>query len=55
MSLTPLTHGRLPPADDALFEAIRDSGRDVRRVGDSIAPRSIEAVIYEAEQLARAV
>jgi hypothetical protein len=42
-------------ADDALFEAIRDSGRDVRRVGDSIAPRSIEAVIYEAEQLARAV
>mgnify|MGYP003629931269 CR=1 FL=1 len=42
-------------ADDALFESIRDSGRDVRRVGDIVAPRSLEAVIYEAEQLARAV
>lgn len=41
--------------DDALYEAIRDSGRDVHKVGDVVAPRSLEAVIYEAEQLARAV
>ncbi|MGR9090743.1 MAG: oxidoreductase [Gammaproteobacteria bacterium] len=42
-------------ADDALFESIRDAGRDVRKVGDVVAPRSLEAVIFEAEQLARAV
>lgn len=41
--------------DDALFESLRDRGHDVCKVGDAVAPRALEAVIYEAEQLARAV
>lgn len=41
--------------DDALYHAIKASGRDVDKVGDMIAPRPLEAIIYEAEQLAREV
>jgi hypothetical protein len=41
--------------DDELYQGIRDSFPDVRVVGDALAPRKVEAVIYEAEMLGRAL
>jgi len=38
---------------DELYEPAGERGVRMHRVGDVIAPRRIEAVIYEAEQLAR--
>jgi NADPH-dependent glutamate synthase beta subunit-like oxidoreductase len=43
---------RLP--EEELFLDLRGSGLpDVRRVGDALAPRRLEAVVYEGEQLGR--
>jgi hypothetical protein len=39
--------------NDALFNEIRGSFPDVRRVGDVLAPRKPAAVIYEGEKLGR--
>jgi 2,4-dienoyl-CoA reductase-like NADH-dependent reductase (Old Yellow Enzyme family) len=42
--------------DDALFNELRDAGTpDVRPVGDAIAPRRLEAVVYEGEKLGREI
>jgi 2,4-dienoyl-CoA reductase-like NADH-dependent reductase (Old Yellow Enzyme family) len=41
--------------DDELYQSIRGRFEDVRVVGDALAPRKVEAVIYEAEMLARAL
>jgi 2,4-dienoyl-CoA reductase-like NADH-dependent reductase (Old Yellow Enzyme family) len=40
---------------DELFEALRGELPDVRLLGDALAPRSTEAVIHEAEAVARAL
>ena len=45
--------GRVP--NDALFDEIKDSFKDVHRVGDVLAPRRPGEVIYEAEKLAREI
>lgn len=42
-------------SDDALFHSIRDRFPSVHRLGDALAPRSIEAVIYDGERLGREV
>jgi 2,4-dienoyl-CoA reductase-like NADH-dependent reductase (Old Yellow Enzyme family) len=42
------------PADDLYFQA-RDEFGEVHRVGDAVAPRSLAAVIYEGEELGRAI
>jgi 2,4-dienoyl-CoA reductase-like NADH-dependent reductase (Old Yellow Enzyme family) len=45
---------RLP--DEDLFLQLRDAGLpDARRVGDAIAPRRLEAVVYEGEKLGREI
>jgi 2,4-dienoyl-CoA reductase-like NADH-dependent reductase (Old Yellow Enzyme family) len=41
--------------DDALFRVLRRERETVRRVGDALAPRSTAAVIYEGEELGRAL
>jgi len=38
-----------------LYLALRDEGFELHRVGDALAPRKLEAVIYEAERLGRAL
>jgi hypothetical protein len=45
--------GRVP--NDALFDEIKDSFKEVHRVGDVLAPRRPGEVIYEAEKLAREI
>ena len=45
---------RLPA--QSLFWSLRSAGcPDVRRVGDALAPRKIEAVVYEGEQVGREI
>lgn len=44
---------RIP--DDGLFNTIRDSFKEVYRVGDVVAPRKPMAVIYEGEKLGREI
>ena len=41
--------------ETSLYDALRSELPDVRRVGDALAPRRLEAILYEAEQLARAL
>ena len=41
--------------NDALFLALKDRQIEAHRIGDVIAPRRIEAIIYEAEKLARSI
>ncbi len=41
--------------NDGLFNAIRDSFKEVHRVGDVVAPRKPMAVIYEGEKLGREI
>lgn len=41
--------------DDALYRRHRDRHPALRRIGDALAPRSIEAVLYEGEQLGREI
>jgi hypothetical protein len=44
------------PVEDLYLELVRAPSRfRVERVGDVIAPRRLEAVIYEAEALARSI
>jgi hypothetical protein len=45
--------GRVP--NDALFDEVKDSFKEVHRVGDVLAPRRPGEVIYEAEKLAREI
>jgi hypothetical protein len=45
--------GRVP--NDALFDEIKDSFKEVHRVGDVLAPRRPAEVIHEAEKLAREI
>jgi 2,4-dienoyl-CoA reductase-like NADH-dependent reductase (Old Yellow Enzyme family) len=40
---------------ETLFDTIADGKRNVVKIGDVVAPRAIEAVIYEAEKVARAI
>ena len=40
---------------DEIYRELRDSHPDVRRVGDALTPRSLSAVIYEGEEVARAL
>lgn len=44
-------------ANNELYDALRRSGcsAEIRRVGDAVAPRKLEAVIYEAEKLGREI
>jgi 2,4-dienoyl-CoA reductase-like NADH-dependent reductase (Old Yellow Enzyme family) len=44
---------RLP--NQSLFRSLVGCHRDVRRIGDCLAPRSLEAVIYEGEKLGREI
>ncbi|MBV8911445.1 MAG: hypothetical protein JOZ05_00230, partial [Acetobacteraceae bacterium] len=39
----------------AAFEAVRAAHPDVRRIGDALAPRGTEAVIYEGEAFGREI
>jgi hypothetical protein len=45
----------LRTANDELYHRLRVERADVRRVGDALAPRSVAAVIYEGEELGRAL
>ena len=45
--------GRVP--NDELFDEIKDSFKEVHRVGDVLAPRRPAEVIHEAEKLAREI
>jgi hypothetical protein len=45
--------GRVP--NDALFDEVKDSFKEVHRVGDVLAPRRPGEVIYEAEKLVREI
>jgi hypothetical protein len=38
---------------DALWRAARDAGHAALRIGDALAPRSIEAAIHEGERVGR--
>jgi 2,4-dienoyl-CoA reductase-like NADH-dependent reductase (Old Yellow Enzyme family) len=38
---------------DGLYQELRQQGRDVRCIGDAVSPRPLEAIIHEAEALAR--
>ncbi|MFZ9634724.1 MAG: hypothetical protein ACO3EK_12880, partial [Alphaproteobacteria bacterium] len=38
---------------DELWRDARDAGRAVLRIGDALAPRSIEAAIHEGERVGR--
>ena len=40
-------------ADDSLFHALAALGLQPHRIGDCVAPRAIEAIIYEGEDLGR--
>jgi hypothetical protein len=40
---------------DSLYDTLVGAGRTALKIGDVVAPRSIEAVIYEAEKFARNV
>lgn len=42
-------------SETRLFDAIKDRYAEVHRLGDAVAPRKIQAVIYEAEELGRAL
>ena len=42
-------------ADDELFERCVATGIDAIKIGDAVAPRGIEAIMYEAEKFARSV
>jgi len=42
-------------AESALYEALQGRMPEVHRAGDCVAPRSIEAVIYEGEALGRQI
>jgi len=44
---------RLP--DDALYRQLAPHFHDIQRVGDALAPRSPAAVIYEGEEIGRAL
>ncbi|MGR8921906.1 MAG: NAD(P)-binding protein, partial [Gammaproteobacteria bacterium] len=48
MAMTRLPH-------DALYHELVTAGVDAVRVGDVVAPRRLEAIIYEAEDLARSI
>lgn len=41
--------------NDALYQTIRGNFKEVHRVGDVVAPRKLEAIIYEGEQLGREI
>lgn len=41
--------------EDSLWHAHHQTHPDIRRLGDALAPRSIEAVIYEGEEVGRAL
>jgi hypothetical protein len=42
--------------NEALYFALSDDDEvDIQRVGDVVAPRKLEAIIYEAEELARRI
>ncbi|MFP6780516.1 MAG: NAD(P)-binding protein [Gammaproteobacteria bacterium] len=40
---------------DALFKSLNGDSRTVLSIGDAVAPRAIEAIIYEAEKAAREI
>ena len=40
---------------DELYFAVRDQHPEVHRVGDAVAPRKLEAVMYESEKLGREI
>ena len=48
-----LAQARVPVLD--AFEALRSIHPDVRRIGDALAPRGTEAVIYEGEAFGREI
>lgn len=41
--------------NDTLFHDLRSSFKDIHRIGDAVAPRKLEAVIYEGEKLGREI
>jgi hypothetical protein len=41
--------------DDALFQKLRAMRSNVYCIGDAVSPRTLEAVMYEAEELARSL
>ena len=41
--------------NDTLFHDLRSSFKDLHRIGDAVAPRKLEAVIYEGEKLGREI
>ena len=41
--------------DDALYRALRDARPGIRRIGDALAPRALEAVIHDGEKTGREI
>lgn len=41
--------------NDALFNQLRQGFKEVHRIGDAVAPRKLEAIIYEGEKLGREI
>jgi hypothetical protein len=50
-----LVFATLRTPNDGLYQELRERLADVRRVGDALAPRTVGAVIYEGEELGRAL
>jgi 2,4-dienoyl-CoA reductase (NADPH2) len=42
-------------ADDALYKALKNRVKDLRRIGDAVAPRRAHAAIIEGERAGRAI
>jgi hypothetical protein len=50
-----LVFATLRTPNDGLYRELRGAVAEVCRVGDALAPRSVGAVIYEGEELGRAL
>jgi 2,4-dienoyl-CoA reductase-like NADH-dependent reductase (Old Yellow Enzyme family) len=44
---------RMPRASDGLYRALRADGAEVHLVGDALAPRTIEAAVYDGHRIGR--
>lgn len=44
-----------PVAEDGLYRTLKADSRDVRLIGDAVAPRSVEAAVFEGQNVARMI
>jgi N,N-dimethylglycine/sarcosine dehydrogenase len=45
----------LPRADDTLYRSLLPEFEDVRLIGDAVAPRGVEAAVYDGQRVAREI